>query len=183
MGIINILIMILSYSNCFNIGIYPKHLNKNILMKQDDYNFLNNSDKFSNGLKLFTAKTTKDTSIKWLYRTLDEVNNHPTFVINDLVSTISYSIKEPDQYDLYIAYMPNRFEDEPHFIGCFSIKPEKRLLSIEQICTNPFIKDSSLTDYKKKLTNLAKQSGVVLYPQPLKYLINPRYYIEFTQSL
>ena len=92
MGIINILIMILSYSNCFNIGIYPKHLNKNILMKQDDYNFLNNSDKFSNGLKLFTAKTTKDTSIKWLYRTLDEVNNHPTFVINDLVSTISYSI-------------------------------------------------------------------------------------------
>ena len=79
--------------------------------------------------------------------------------------------------------MPNRFDDEPHFIGCFSIKPDKRVLSIEQICTNPFIKDSSLTDYKKKLTNLARQSGVVLYPQPLKYLINPRYYIEFTQSL
>jgi hypothetical protein len=183
MGIINILIMTLSYCYCFNTGIHPKHINKNIIMKQDDFNFLNNSDKFSNGLKLFTAKTTKDTSIKWLYGTLDEVNLHPTFVISDLVSTISYCLKEPDQYDLYIAYMPNRFDDEPHFMGCFSIKPDKRVLSIEQICTNPFIKDSSLTDYKKKLTNLAKQSGVVLYPQPLKYLINPRYYIEFTQSL
>ncbi len=183
MGIVNILILSLSYCSCFNTGMYPKPIYKNIFMKQDDLNFLNNSDKFSNGLKLFTAKETKDTAIKWLYGTLDEVNNHPTFVLSDIVSTISYSLKESDRYDLYVAYKPNRFDDEPHFIGCFLINPEKRILSIEQICTNPFIKDTSLTDYKKRLTNLASHSGVVLYPQPLKYLINPRYYMEFTQSL
>lgn len=183
MGIVNILILSLSYCSCFNTGMYPKPIYKNIFMKQDDLNFLNNSDKFSNGLKLFTSKDTKETAIKWLSATLDEVDLHPTFVLGDIVSTISYTLKEPDRYDLYIAYKPNRFDDDFHFIGCFSIKPEKRMLSIEQICTNPFIKDTSLTDYKKRLTNLASQSGVVLYPQPLKYLINPRYYMEFTQSL
>ena len=117
-------------------------------MKDDDYSMLNNSNKFSDGLKLFNAKTTKDTAIQWLYATLEESDRHPTFVINDLVSTITYSIKEADKYDLYIAYMPNRFED-PHFIGCFSVKPDKRLLSVEQICTNPFYKRYLLTDYKE----------------------------------
>ena len=41
MGIINILIISLSYCYGFNAGIYPKHINKNIIMKQDDFNFLN----------------------------------------------------------------------------------------------------------------------------------------------
>lgn len=183
MSVLNIVILMSSYLTCYNPINTPliSRINK-INMKNDDFNMLNNSNKFSDGLKLFNAKTTKDTAIQWLYATLEESDRHPTFVINDLVSTITYSIKEPDKYDLYIAYMPNRFED-PHFIGCFSVKPDKRLLSVEQICTNPFIDDTSLTDYKRKLKNLAATSGVVLYPQPLKYLMNPRYYLEFSQSL
>ena len=36
---------------------------------------------------------------------------------------------------------------------------------------------------KKSLQILAKNSHVLLYPQPLKYLMNPRYFIEFSQSL
>lgn len=183
MNIVNILIISLSYCSYFNTGIYSKPIYKNIFMNQDDLNFINNIDQFSNGLTLFTAKDTTTTTIKWLYKTLDKVDNYPSFVLGDIVSTITYSIKEPDRYDLYIAYKPNKFDDEPHFIGCFSIKPEKRILSIKHICTNPFIKDTSLTDYKKKLTNLASKSGVLLYTQHLKYIINPRYYMEFTQSL
>ena len=69
--------------------------------------------------------------------------------------------------------------------GAYFIKvgKNKRYLSIEQICTNPFIVDSSLTEFKKSLQILAKNSHVLLYPQPLKYLMNPRYFIEFSQSL
>lgn len=184
MSVLNIVLLLSSYITYYN-PIMPTNINRinKISMKDDeDYSMLNNSNKFTDGLKLFDAKTTKDTAIKWLHSTLDEGDKHPTFVVNDLVSTITYSIKEPEKYDLYIAYMPNRFED-PHFIGCFSVKPDRRLLSIEQICTNPFIEDTSLTDYKKKLKNLAATSGVVLYAQPLKYLINPRYYLEFSQYL
>ena len=151
MSVLNIILLLSSYLTCYNptINTNLQRVNK-INMKDDDYSMLNNSNKFTNGLKLFNAKTTKDTAIKWLHSTLDEGDKHPTFVVSDLVSTITYSIKEPDKYDLYIAYMPDRFED-PHFIGCFSIKPDRRLLSIEQICTNPFVKDTSLTDYKKKI--------------------------------
>ena len=38
-------------------------------------------------------------------------------------------------------------------------------------------------EFKKSLQILAKNSHVLLYPQPLKYLMNPRYFIEFSQSL
>lgn len=181
MSVLNVILFITSYLTAFNPSVAPHLSIPNIKMNMDD-NMLNSSYKFANGLKLFSAKETKEMGINWLYNTLDNVESHPTFVLGDIVSTITYTLKEPDKYDLYIAYMPDRFE-EPHFIGCFSIKPDKRLLSIEQICTNPLITDTSLTDYKKRLTSLASNSNVLLYPQPLKYLINPRYYLEFTQSL
>jgi len=132
-----------------------------------------------NGLKLYSAKDTTTTAIKWLYKT-NEDTNYPTFVLTDLVSIINYSLKKNENCDLYIAYVPDRFE-EPHFIGSFLINPANRLLSIKQICTNPFVKETSLSEYKKKIINLSISSGVVLYTKPLKYLSNPRYYLEFTQ--
>ncbi len=138
--------------------------------------------KYSKGLKLFNSKLTKEITIKWLYKTLEDVDDHPTFVITDLVSTLTFANGEQTKRNIYIAYIPN-LNQEPHFIGCFKVNPEKRYLSIEQICTNPFIVDSSLTEFKKSLQILAQNSHVLLYPQPLKYLMNPRYFIEFSQSL
>tara|TARA_Y100000389_G_scaffold197294_1_gene231641 strand:- start:1655 stop:2113 length:459 start_codon:yes stop_codon:yes gene_type:complete len=138
--------------------------------------------KYSKGLKLLNSKSTKEITIKWLYKTLEDQDDHPTFLISDLVSTLSLTNSEQSKRNLYIAYIPVPTQ-EPHFIGCFNINPEKRYLSIEQICTNPFIVDSSLTEFKKSLQILARNSHVLLYPQPLKYLINPRYFIEFSQSL
>lgn len=149
---------------------------------EDNLNNLNNY-KDSNGLKLYSAKDTTTTAIKWLYKTTDDTNintDYPTFVLIDLVNIINYSLKKNDKCDLYIAYVPDRFE-EPHFMGSFLINPASRLLSIKQICTNPFVKETSLTEYKKKLINLSVASGVVLYTKPLKYLSNPRYYLEFNQ--
>tara|TARA_Y100000591_G_C21702376_1_gene628941 strand:- start:330 stop:887 length:558 start_codon:yes stop_codon:yes gene_type:complete len=180
---LNIIFFLSSYlaSNNIEISRFSRiQLYNNFKMQIDDYNTLNSSNRFSDGLKLYNAKVTKETTIKWLYTTLNDADKYPKFVINDLVNTLTYSIKEPNETDLYIAYIPVRFED-PHFIGCFSIKPDKKLLSIEQICTNPYIKETNLGDFKKKLKNLAATSGVVLYPQPLKYLINPRYFLEFSQ--
>ena len=164
-------LLILPYSNKYNIN-----------MNQNNFDFLNSTKGYTNGLKLMNAKSTQDQVITWLYATMNEPKVHPTFVRSDLVSTLSYASKEIDRYDLFIGYKPDKFED-PEFIGCFNIDPEKRLLCIEQICTNPFAKETSLTDYKKKLSNLAKASGVLLYPKPLKYLINPRYYLEFSHPL
>ena len=157
--------------------------NKNLIMSIDDNDdVLGDYYKYSKGLKLFNNKLAKETTITWLYKTLEDPDDHPTFVISDLVSTLTFANGEQDKSIIYIAFIPNESE-EPHFIGCFRIIAEKRYLSIEQICTNPFILDSSLTEFKKSLKILAKNSHVVLYPQPLKYLMNPRYFIEFSQSL
>jgi hypothetical protein len=157
------------------------NINNNIkLCLYDNLNNLNNY-KDSNGLKLYSAKDTTTTAIQWLYKTsTNSDTNYPTFVLIDLVNTINYSLKKNEKCDLYIAYVPDRFE-EPHFMGSFLINPANRLLSIKQICTNPFIKETSLTEYKKKLINLSIGSGVILYTKPLKYLSNPRYYLEFNQ--
>lgn len=158
-----------------------KYKNK-ITMSIDDDDIIGDYYKFSKGLKLFNAKSTHETTISWLYKTLEDPDDHPTFVISDLVSALTFANAEQNKRTIYIAYIPNSNE-EPHFIGCFRVIPEKRYLSIEQICTNPFIVDSSLTEFKKSLQILAKNSHVLLYPQPLKYLMNPRYFIEFSQSL
>jgi len=161
---------------------YNSNYNSNKKMcLHDNLNNLNNY-KDSNGLKLYSAKETTTTAINWLYKTTDNNNNidYPTFVLIDLVNIINYSLKKNENCDLYIAYVPDRFED-PHFMGSFLINPASRLLSIKQICTNPFVKETSLTEYKKKLINLSIASGVVLYTKPLKYLSNPRYYLEFNQ--
>jgi len=159
------------------------NINSNINIKmclEDNLNNINNY-KDSNGLKLYSAKDTTTTAIKWLYKTVEVTNNeYPTFVLIDLVNIINYSLKKNEKCDLYIAYVPDRFE-EPHFIGSFLINPANRLLSIKQICMNPFVKETSLTEYKKNLINLSIASGVVLYTKPLKYLSNPRYYLEFNQ--
>jgi hypothetical protein len=157
--------------------------NSNINIKmclEDNLNNINNY-KDSNGLKLYSAKDTTTTAIKWLYKTVEVTNNeYPTFVLIDLVNIINHSLKKNEKCDIYIAYVPDRFE-EPHFIGSFLINPANRLLSIKQICMNPFVKETSLTEYKKNLINLSLASGVVLYTKPLKYLSNPRYYLEFNQ--
>lgn len=154
------------------------NINSNIKMCLED-NLNNNND--YNRLKLYSAKDTTTTAIKWLYKTTDSANNeYPTFVLLDLVNIINHSLKKNEKSDIYIAYVPDRFE-EPHFIGSFLINPANRLLSIKQICTNPFVKETSLTEYKKNLINLSVASGVVLYTKPLKYLSNPRYYLEFNQ--
>jgi hypothetical protein len=157
------------------------NINSNIKMcLEDNLNNINNY-KDSNGLKLYSAKDTGTTAIKWLYKTVEVTNNeYPTFVLIDLVNIINYSLKKNEKCDIYIAYVPDRFE-EPHFIGSFLINPANRLLSIKQICMNPFVKETSLTEYKKNLINLSISSGVVLYTKPLKYLSNPRYYLEFNQ--
>jgi hypothetical protein len=159
------------------------NINSNINIKmclEDNLNNINNY-KDSNGLKLYSAKDTTTTAIKWLYKTVEVTNNeYPTFVLIDLVNIINHSLKKNEKCDLYIAYVPDRFE-EPHFIGSFLINPANRLLSIKQICMNPFVKETSLTEYKKNLINLSIASGVVLYTKPLKYLSNPRYYLEFNQ--
>lgn len=159
------------------------NINSNINIKmclEDNLNNINNY-KDSNGLKLYSAKDTTTTAIKWLYKTVEVTNNeYPTFVLIDLVNIINHSLKKNEKCDLYIAYVPDRFE-EPHFIGSFLINPANRLLSIKQICMNPFVKETSLTEYKKNLINLSLASGVVLYTKPLKYLSNPRYYLEFNQ--
>ena len=176
MSVLNIVILVTSYFTYFKPITIP-----NINIKMIDDNNIFNTDGIS-GLKLFKAQDTKDFTIRWLYKTLEEPTLSPSFVINDLVNMLTYSVKEPDKYDLFIAYMPDRFEDEPQFIAYVSIKPNLKLLSIEQICTNPFNKDCSLTDYKKKLLILATNSNVKLSVQPLKYITNPRYYLEFTQS-
>ena len=177
---LNLIVISLSYISK-SLLILP-HSNHNIKMNQNNFDLLNSTKGYTNGLKLMSAKSTQDQVITWLYETMNEPKVHPTFVMSDLVSTLTYSSKEPDKYDLFIGYQPNKFEDI-EFIGCFHIDPEKRLLCIEQICTNPFAKETSLTDYKKKLNNIAKSSGVLLYPKPLKYLINPRYYLEFSYPL
>ena len=162
--------------------ISPRLTYKKITMSTNGDDMIGDYYKYSKGLKLFNSKSTKETTIQWLYKTLEDPDDHPTFVISDLVSTLTFANKEQDKRNIYIAYIPN-VNQEPHFIGCFTVNPEKRYLSIEQICTNPFIVDSSLTEFKKSLQILAKNSHVLLYPQPLKYLMNPRYFIEFSQSL
>lgn len=137
--------------------------------------------KDSNGLKLYSAKETNRMAIDWLYKTTEYTNNNiPTFVLIDLVSIINESLKKTENYDLYIAHVPDRFED-PHFIGSFLMNPKNRILSINQICTNPFVKETSLSEYKKKLINLSITSGVAFNSKPLKYVSNPRYYLEFNQ--
>lgn len=176
MSILNIVLFTISYSTLFK----PQyHVNNqiNIVMNQNDFN----TDEVL-GLKLLKPNETKDLTIKWLYKSLEEDYIHPSIVLHDLVSTLSYSIKEPEPYDLFIGYKPNKFEEEPHFIGYFCIKPDRKMLTVEQICTNPNVKNPSFTNFKNKITILAQKSNVLLYPQPLKYISNPRYYLEFTQS-
>jgi hypothetical protein len=136
----------------------------------------------SNGLKLYSAKETTTMAIHWLYKTTEYTNNNniPTFVLIDLVSMINDSLKKTENYELYIAHVPDRFED-PHFIGSFLINPKNRILSINQICTNPFVKETSLSEYKKNIINLSMASGVAFNSKPLKYVSNPRYYLEFNQ--
>ena len=170
--------MIFLFTSCLTY-FKPTIPNINIKMTSNDDMF--NTDDVL-GLKLFKAYDTKDLTIRWLHRTLDETTQSKTFVIDDLVNMLSYSIKEPEKYNLFIAYMPNNYEEQPEFIGYFSIQPDKKILSLLQICTNPFNKNTSLTNYKKKLINLATNSNVRLSIQPLKYIKNPRYYLEFTQS-
>ena len=137
--------------------------------------------KDSNGLKLYSAKETNTMAINWLYKTTEYTNNNiPTFVLIDLVSIINDTLKKPENYTLYIAHVPDQFED-PHFIGSFLITPENRILSIKQLCTNPFVKETSLSEYKKKIINLSITSGVAFNSKPLKYVSNPRYYLEFNQ--
>ena len=177
-----IFINILTFSYLFisRHNIVVNNVNKQNYKRMCLENNLNNF-KDSNGLKLYSAKDTTTTAIQWLYKTTEVTNSDcPTFVLIDIVNTINYSLKKNDKCDLYIAYVPDRFE-EPHFIGSFLINPANRLLSIKQICTNPFIKETSLTEYKTKLINLSISAGVVLYTKPLKYLSNPRYYLEFNQ--
>lgn len=182
MSLINIVLLISSYifnikpnvqSPCYNI--------KNNINMIDDYNLFNSSDEIL-GLKLYTATEVNYITIDWLYNMINKDMSHPHFVMDDIVNTLAYSIKPPEKYDLYIAYIPNRFEDEPQFIGYFSIIPDKKILSIQQICTNPFIKDASLSKFKKSIGVLARRSNVYLSPKPLKFILNPRYYLEFTQS-
>lgn len=176
MSILNIVILGMSYTTLIN----PQyHVNNKINIIMNENNF--NADEVL-GLKLLKPNETKDLAIKWLYKSLEEDYTHPSIVLHDLVSTLSYSIKEPEKYDLFISYKPNNFEDEPHFIGFFCIKPDRKMLTIEQICTNPNVKNPSFTNFKNKLKILAQKSNVLLYPQPLKYISNPRYYLEFTQS-
>ena len=175
MSILNIVI----FTMCYSISIQPNHVvNKNINIFMNENNF--NTDDVL-GLKLLKPNETKELTIKWLHKSLEEEYIHPSIVIHDLVSILSYSIKEPETYNLFIGYIPNKFEDEPHFIGYFSIKPDKKMLTIEQVCTNPNIKNPSFTNFKNKLQILAQKSNVLLYPQPLKYITNPRYYLEFSR--
>lgn len=155
------------------------NLNKfSIKMRNDD---MFNTDDIL-GLKLFKPNDTRKQTIKWLYKTLDDPNIHRSFIIDDVINILACSVKNTENSDLFIAYMPKPYDEEPQFIGYFSIKPEKKILSIEQICTNPFIKDASLTDYKNRIQILARKSNVLLSAKPLKYIVNPRYYLEFTQS-
>jgi hypothetical protein len=174
----NILLTVSSFFSTPNI-VVNKIINAKMCL-EDNLNNLNNYKEY-NGLKLYSAKDTTTTAIKWLYKTTEVPNTeYPTFVLIDLVNIINHSLKKNENCDLYIAYIPDRFE-EPHFIGSFLINPANRLLSIKQICTNPFVKETSLTEYKTKLISLSIASGVVLYTKPLKYLSNPRYYLEFNQ--
>jgi len=187
MSVINIVLLISSYILNIKPNILPSFYNiknnikNNNINMIDDSNLFNISDEIL-GLKLFTATETKHLTIKWLYNIINDDIIHPDFVMDDIVSTLTYSIKTPDKYDLYIAYMPYRFDEEPQFIGYLSIIPDKKILSIQQICTNPLNKDASFTKFKNSISILAKNSNVYLSPKPLKFILNPRYYLEFTQS-
>ena len=178
MSVLNIILLLTGYSsyikpsNIYNFNKFSVKMNNDNMFNMDDVL----------GLKLFKPNDTKELTIKWLYKTLEDPTIHPSFIIDDVINTLAYSVKKTDKSDLFIAYMPNSYDNEPQFIGYFSIKPDKKILSIEQICTNPFIKDPSLTDYKNRIQILARKSNVLLSPKPLKYIVNPRYYLEFTQS-
>tara|TARA_B100001093_G_scaffold505030_1_gene561706 strand:+ start:68 stop:622 length:555 start_codon:yes stop_codon:yes gene_type:complete len=178
---INYILPLLSY-----LSFTPRFkLNNNLISKTvmcASNNIFNSTKGFTNGLILLNAKDTQQFAISWLYKSMDYIEEHPTFVLADLVSTLTFATNDISKYTLFIGYKPNSFE-EPHFISCCNIDPAKRLLCIEQICTNPFIFETSLTKYKKNLKNLAVSSGVLLHTQNLKYLINPRYYLEFSQFL
>jgi len=151
--------------------IVPTMVDNNFIKK------INNSE--PSNIVLLSNKNTNKLVKKWLHQITESDFEYPNFIYNELVNTITYTIINHTKYTLYVGYKENT-DDEPIYISCLNLNPEKRILSVELICDSPFITESKITEFKKALNTVSQNSGVFLNIKPLRYLENQRHYLDFT---
>jgi hypothetical protein len=136
---------------------------------------INDSDE---RLRVYHSKTIFKQVRLWLHKlsTLDHTS--PTFIYNDLTDNLMHTIDHTSKFDIYIAHTP-QYWLEPAHIGCFKFNPEKKTLSIEKICSNPFMGFYTLKSFKKLLYIIAENSNTTLDIQPLVHYANQRYFLDF----
>jgi hypothetical protein len=85
--------------------------------------------------------------------------------------------------DFYIGYYPfsNKNDNDPIYIGYFSINPFKRLFSCKSIIQNPnFLDDSSyIINFKQNIDKVSRDAKCKFIFDDLKNLENKRYWMSW----